>query len=380
MKKKTMAFGGLLMAVAVTAYSVCGTYAKYISSFDIADEARVAKWEFSLTGGKSENDYDIDLFRDSYSLTKGDKTYTYVVSNEPGIKVVAPGTAGKYDFNIAGTAETNYTVAVSDVVVENTIRSLENNYDPIRFSMDGNKWMTAEELKTELEGLFDSKTVYPANYALNEDYSIQWKWAFEKKTITNEDGSTREVIVDAAGNELSATDFVSNDSLDTELARKQGTVKVSLKLTVTQSAEEATVNTNTLQVRMYKAPADAIAETVAANYDFDATKIANVKFNGKSLTGTIDYQMTDKIKDYVFPLEEDQTGYYYPIAVTGSGVDGIERKITINGYNPKTIKNGSAYIILLPLDNNAADKKVDIKVDGVDYSIDYSKLNFNVIK
>ena len=45
MKKRTMAVGGLLLAVAMTSYSVAGTYAKYTSKIDLADEARIAKWD-----------------------------------------------------------------------------------------------------------------------------------------------------------------------------------------------------------------------------------------------------------------------------------------------------------------------------------------------
>ena len=46
--------GGLLMAVVVTGYSVAGTYAKYTSSLDFADEARVATWGFKLNGKTPE--------------------------------------------------------------------------------------------------------------------------------------------------------------------------------------------------------------------------------------------------------------------------------------------------------------------------------------
>ena len=51
MKKRTMAVGGLLMAVAMTSYSVAGTYAKYTSKIDLTDDARVAKWDFYAKDG-----------------------------------------------------------------------------------------------------------------------------------------------------------------------------------------------------------------------------------------------------------------------------------------------------------------------------------------
>lgn len=355
MKKKTMAFGGLLMAVAVTAYSVCGTYAKYVSSMDFADEARVAKWDFKLVGEETTGNYDINLFQDSYVIEGTENTK--VVSSEPGVKVVAPGTFGKYDFNIQGTAETNYTVDISDVVVENTIKT--DTYNPIKFSMDGNTWMTDEELAEALTNSVADK-VYPANYVLDLPYSIQWKWDFE----TEVDGMTREEI----------------DALDTELARKQGTVKVSLKLTVTQSEEAASADLTAPKTTTFaKAPQGAInaLKGNALYASLDEKDFADVKFNGKSLMGSIE---ANHDLDAAFGTGYN-TGFYYPIVVMdGEGVAFIN-----NGSNAFNLSDANVVLAPLHPEKAAADQviTIDIYKDATkaektgSYTIDYSKINFN---
>ena len=160
MKKKGMALCGLFMAVAITGYSVSGTYAKYTSTIDMTDEARVAKWGFNLKKDEtSTSRYDINLFEDSYLVT-GD-TNTKVVSSEPGIKVVAPGTEGSYKFAVEGTAETNFTVSIENITLENTITTTYDNegvtetYSPIKLQVNGGAWIEATEdaLKAELAKL-----------------------------------------------------------------------------------------------------------------------------------------------------------------------------------------------------------------------------------
>lgn len=354
MKKKMTILGGLMMAVVLTGYSVAGTYAKYTSAMDFADEARVAKWNFQLVGNSSDSNYDIDLFKDSYQVdgTENNK----VVSSEPGIKVVAPGTEGKYNFNIQGTAETNYTVAMSNVVVENTIKT--DTYNPIKFSLDGATWMTDEELKAALEKEIDSTLVYPANYVLDLPFNIQWKWDFE----TVVDNMSREEV----------------DALDTQLAKAQGTVKVSLKLTVTQSDQAAGTHVTAPTTTVFaKAPQEAIdaIKGEALYASLDETKFADVKFNGKALMGSIE---ANHGLDAAFG-EGYNTGYYYPIVMMeGTGVAYVN-----NGSNAYNLTDDN--VVLVPLHTDAAEKtiKIDIYKDSTkaeligSYKIDYSNVQFN---
>lgn len=112
MKKRTMAFGGLLMAVAMTGYSVAGTYAKYTSSIDLADDARVAKWSLTAADNCKQDEHGnyscqkatkLNLFADSYSFDG--KLY---VKSLDGDRVVAPGTKGEYQANLSGVMEVRH--------------------------------------------------------------------------------------------------------------------------------------------------------------------------------------------------------------------------------------------------------------------------------
>lgn len=368
MKRKTIAVICLLMAVFVTAYSVSGTYAKYVSNEGVTDEARVAKWNFYLDGdtGSSTSNYDINLFEDSYSLTNAsDNAYNYVVSSEPGVKVVAPGTSGSYGVSISGTAEVNYKVS-SSVTVINNVKTTD--YNPIRFSIDGgNTWLSDEALETALTNKLSSDTVYPANYKLDKVGSgIMWKWAFEKK----EDGN----IVDENGTVLTAgvngTPFVSDNEKDTLLAEQQNTIIISVGVTVTQTTEEATPGYD--QTKMEKVasfskgmlPADkALLE---AN-GFDASAISDVKFNGKSLSGVISKNDSAAFKTW-WNDDATATGYYYPIVVKAE--PNSPAKIGTKSFNmPESGED--TFIIAL-----SEGEDLSLTVNGKEYIIDCSKLIF----
>ena len=62
MKKNTMmrVASALLVAVLLTTCAISGTFAKYVSSAETSDTARVAKWGWGTTS------IAIDLFDDTY--------------------------------------------------------------------------------------------------------------------------------------------------------------------------------------------------------------------------------------------------------------------------------------------------------------------------
>lgn len=376
MKRKAMALTCLLVAVIVTAYSVCGTYAKYVSSFDNADEARVAKWNFSLDKDENEatNKYDINIFGDSYSIMKDDKSeYTYVVSSEPGIKVVAPGTSGTYGFTVSGTAETNYTVS-SSVTITNNVKIVENGktiYNPIRFSLDGGKtWKSDEQIAKDLADALNNQTadvVYPANYVLDKvGANIQWKWAFEK----DENGK----IYDENGKELTAGDdminFVSDNVYDTQLASQaNNNITVSVSLSVTQSTKEATVSDQDKMVPVASfskgmLPAD---KALLESKGFDVANISGVSFNGKKLTGVITKNDSTDFKTW-WNDDATATGYYYPFVVKAE--PNSEAAIGTKKFNMPA-SGEDTFIIAL-----SDGKDVEITVNGESYIIDCSELIF----
>ena len=169
MKNKKMGvLAVLVMLVAVTLNAVGGTYAKYISTYGMTDEARVAKWDFTETSSKN-----VDLFKNSY--TKDGNT---VVASSDAWKVIAPGTEGFYQYQVSGTAEVNYKVS-NTLKVTNNVK-LDNGYDPLEFSVDGTIWLSADDFNTKYAT--DATTnaiVYPANSKAKVGGTIYWRWVFE---------------------------------------------------------------------------------------------------------------------------------------------------------------------------------------------------------
>lgn len=269
MKKKTMAFGGLLMAVAMTGYSVAGTYAKYVSKVDYTDEARVAK--FFLDGADQTAAQEIDLFAKSYSYGEtedGKKVYVKSLADD---KVIAPGTKGEATLSISGIFETAYSTFISfdnakDVVIyfgldaEGNVTEISDSasdttpyaYNPITYTVSGvNADGTKKGLSMVLNGnmednnFYGKQNVYEAEEVTNDrkEYTIEWSW-----NTTN----TVKVEVlagqDDYGFDTYKTVTLSKDDvnkLDTYLGRK-GTDKLVLNVQVgaEQVAKDYSTKTN----------------------------------------------------------------------------------------------------------------------------------------
>lgn len=156
--KKMSIFALLLAAVVGTTYSVSGTYAKYTTTVDYTDSARVAKWEINEISN-------VDLFKSDYTAVNGNGD----------TKVVAPGTSGTYSFQITGDVETDYTLKV-EVTGTDTINTA--NYKPMSYTLDGNTYTTMAELETAIEALYDGSQVYAAGTVSESQHTIGWSWAF----------------------------------------------------------------------------------------------------------------------------------------------------------------------------------------------------------
>ncbi len=366
MKKKMTVLGGLLLAALVSAYSVCGTYAKYISSIDFVDEARVAKWEFEVNGENPAafNNFDIDLFKESYEIQN--INHQFVVSSEPGVKVVAPGTEGEYALALTGTAETNYTVKLDNVEVENTIKTTDKNgaeYSPIKFSLTvgGDPVLTdvsIDDLKTELDKLYDGTDVYPANHKLNEELVISWKWDF-----------------------VQATDEDEYNKLDTYLAQEQGTVSVKFGVTITQTQDAATVTSNnTTLATTINTKIDSGDLTALKSMGYDAALVRNVTatVNGDALELTGDINKTTKDEGFS-DVASDRTGYYYPVTIKANQDSTIT--FSQNPTKTQSINAGESLTILYALNKDSATKQSTIQIadnngNTKTYTVDYTGLNF----
>ena len=174
----------LLIAVILTTCAISGTFAKYVTSGNGSDSARVAKFGVTVTGTA-------DTFKKTYA--KDDTSFTLaantVVSTED---VVAPGTSGSMAaFTITGTPE----VAVR-VKFEGTLElgdkwadSASAYYCPIEVTVGDTTFKGTDYASADLfEAAVNAKiATYSKDYVAGTDLStigadapaISWKWAFE---------------------------------------------------------------------------------------------------------------------------------------------------------------------------------------------------------
>ena len=237
MKKNKMMrlASALLVAVLLTTSIISGTFAKYVTSDSVKDEARVAKFGVVVAGSGS-------LFAKSYYAadenTPGEKAKDgkdweeLTVETSNGDKLVAPGTKNEDGMTIAVTGipevDVRVTLDVSDVVdvflaSANDLPDMTTgkdkyfsfddveDYYPIVFTLAGtfveNNWKAIKEAASEdltlnkadsevsgkledivalLEDVFagdDGDGIYvDANTDLSEaigTFTLTWEWVFE---------------------------------------------------------------------------------------------------------------------------------------------------------------------------------------------------------
>lgn len=104
-KNKMMRLASVLMVLTLLTTSVIGgTFAKYVTTAESTDSARVAKW-----GIKMDVDGN-DMFTETYS-TGSDSNITVENKTGDGMALVAPGTTSKSIYTVTGTPETDYEIS-----------------------------------------------------------------------------------------------------------------------------------------------------------------------------------------------------------------------------------------------------------------------------
>jgi len=268
MKKRTMAVGGLLLAVAMTSYSVAGTYAKYTSKIDLADEARIAKWDLVAAGNcQGPNEFggytcervtELDLLSCSYSLVKDGNNKGIYVQSIDGDKVLAPGTKGEYgvrfgnvmevrhNFNITFDADEEFAVYYKVDGDKLLISQMEldgyEKYSPITYTLhlfgqgaDFTANGTLDEIKTQLKGWETNASNDFAPGRLGMALDIAWKW----DTTNVVDGLTPDQV------DMLDT-YIGENFSEWEADRSglTGSAKYTLCVSATQIAEDYSTKTN----------------------------------------------------------------------------------------------------------------------------------------
>lgn len=237
--KLMRASGILLVLTLITSCFVGGTFAKYVSTGDGSDTARVAKWgvEVEVTG---------DAFKTTYTNDDVDSKITNVVnSNE---KVVAPGTYGTFSgVRITGTPEVAVKVTtVADFELgENWTDKNGNYYCPIVINVNGTQFCgldydDANAFESAIEGAINGyiSDSYAAGTDLSKETelnsSIQWRWAYDKNTLDDTPGDTF-----AFSEEVKSILTDQDDAKDSDLGNKAAdgeklNITLGLETTVTQ--------------------------------------------------------------------------------------------------------------------------------------------------
>ena len=222
MKNKMMRIASvLLVAVLLSTCAISGTFAKYVTSKESTDTARVAKFGVDLgvtVDGAFATEYDADVTVTGEGGTAIAKT---VVASSTD-NLVAPGTKGDLmaSATIAGTPEVAVNVKQEATLVLTGWEVNGTYYCPLVITVDGTKfygmdYTSAAEFIAAVEAALDSDVNYAPNTDLTESHSVTWEWAFV------------------------GTDGKQTNELDTALgnyAAETGDIKISFtyKITVTQ--------------------------------------------------------------------------------------------------------------------------------------------------
>ena len=233
-KNKFMrAASGLLVAVLLTTCVISGTFAKYVTSENGEDSARVAKFgvKIKANGTMFADDYNTDDTEVVGTISK-----SVITSGETGDAVVAPGTGGNLaSATISGTPEVAVRVEYTpELTIDEKWKDANGTeYCPIVFTvgnetygMTGMKDASGTEVKNPQTSINALKTAvenaikaYSKNYAAKTDLSgitndqvkVSWNWAFDNN---NDKGDTH----------------LGDEAAD----NKAATIKLSIITTVTQ--------------------------------------------------------------------------------------------------------------------------------------------------
>lgn len=217
--------GALTMVLALgTTCFMSGTLAKYVTSGQGSDSARVAKFGVAVTANG-------ETFAKEYA--KDDTSFTLAAStvvSSDNTDLVAPGTNGNMaSMTLTGTPEVAVRVSYEIPEGETMFSGWKVNdayYCPIVITVEGTKingldyTSEAEFQKAVADAIKGYSIDYPAGTDLSaeevkgESLAISWEWPFESENNINDEKDT--ALGDAAA------------------AGKAATINLTVKTTVTQ--------------------------------------------------------------------------------------------------------------------------------------------------
>lgn len=216
MKKNKILVLGLVAAfVAVLSLTlVSGTWAKYTSTVEGSDTARVAKWSFD-SADLTNKTITIDLFKTTIKDSNGTDNETDVATSSTE-KIIAPGTQGTGTFALKNTGEVNAKATVT-FTVTNT------NNIPVKFYAANPNVAEGVTKPNALTGITNadgtdtytltSEEVTLVMGAEATNVTLYWEWPFE------------------AVDNIETTDITEDNAYDTTLGI-DGTATITVEVTV----------------------------------------------------------------------------------------------------------------------------------------------------
>ena len=200
----------LLVCVLLTTSVISGTFAKYVSTNEANDTARVAKWGFN------DATFTFDLFSDVYSTTV----------NGQGTNVIAPGTKQTAAVWFVPDAMAAPEVAYS-IEVSTDKSSIDANIEAnpnIVWQLDDKGWGTWDDMLADIEALSATAAPNTIPAAFESVHEISWMWVFDE--TADVDGVEVDTVNDYANNDINDTNMGNIAADGTDL-------KVELVITIT---------------------------------------------------------------------------------------------------------------------------------------------------
>lgn len=205
-KNKMMRTGAIMVVLALmTSCFVGGTFAKYTTSGNGTDSARVAKFGVTVTAGSGAFSKTY-VFDDKTAVGIGTDS---VISTE---KVVAPGTSGKMTAaSVSGQPEVAVEVSyVAQMNLRGWTLADDTFYCPLvikvgETDINGTEFESAEEFQSAVEtAIADYTDKYVAGTDLSkaDPPEITWEWPF---TISDENDKKDTYLGDQAADNNAST-------------------------------------------------------------------------------------------------------------------------------------------------------------------------------
>lgn len=211
-QKRTATIASMAALLAVVLGMGGQTFAKYISTQDVAATATVAKWGF-VVNEQLQSDA-AGMFKNTYE--NGGKVIAK--ATDP---IVAPGvTGGSFTISVSGNAEVRaqFAVRLTDGFEDVYLKDGSTTYYPIKWTVTSGGTATNYESLAALQTALNTNKIFDETVEVgnnvSKSYTISWDWAFED----NDDaGNSKPTTLNNLDTTTDASDKLTINEADTIL-------------------------------------------------------------------------------------------------------------------------------------------------------------------